>query len=166
MTVNRYPGLALAKLAEQAEVDESLVRYHVRILEEAALVRSEEEGGHRRVFPLERTKAGAKSALDERERRWLALLRRPPVLRAVVALLDEEPLRAGELADACGVSASTASHHIKRMEEGGLVAITREGRSRLIRLADRKRVMGLLAEHPPPEDLVQGFVEAWDDLGF
>lgn len=165
LTVNRYPGLELARLAREADVDESLARYHVRVLEKANLVRSQEEGGHRRIFPLERTKAGAKSPLSETERTWLALLRRPPVLRAVVALLNEEPLAAGELADACGVSASTASHHISRMEEGGLVDVTREGRSRKISLHDRKRVLGLLAEHPPPEDLVQGFVDAWDDLG-
>lgn len=165
LTVNRYPGLELSRLAREAGVDESLARYHVRILEEANLVRSQEEGGHRRVFPLERTKAGSKSPLDETEREWLALMRRPPILRAVVALLNDEPLAAGELADACGVSASTASHHISRMEEGGLVDVTREGRSRQIRLADRKRVLSLVAEHPPPEDLVQGFIEAWDDLG-
>lgn len=165
LTVNRYPGLELARLAREADVDESLVRYHVRILEEADLVRSEQEGGHRRIFPLERTKAGATSPLDETERAWIALLRRPPILRAVVALLDHGPLAAGELAEACGVSASTASHHISRMEEGQLVDVERKGRSRVISLHDRERVLGLLAEHPPPRDLVQGFIEAWDDLG-
>jgi DNA-binding transcriptional ArsR family regulator len=165
LTVNRYPGLTLARLAREADVDESLARYHVRILEDAKLVRSEEEGGHRRIFPLEKTKAGARDPLDERDRQWLALLRRPPILRAVVALLHEEPMNAGGLAEACGVSRSTASHHISRMEEGEIVAIEREGRSRMISLADRERVVGLLAEHPPPPDMVQGFIEAWDDLG-
>jgi len=165
LAVNRYPGLELARVAREAGVDKNLARYHVRVLEESNLVRSEEEGGNRRIFPLERTKAGARDPLDETERQWLSLLRRPPILRAVVALLDDEPLAAGELADACGVSASTASHHISRMEEGGLVDVAREGRSRQIRLADRDRVIGLLAEHPPPEDLVQGFIDAWDDLG-
>lgn len=82
-----------------------------------------------------------------------------------MALLDEEPLAAGELAEACGVSASTASHHISRMQEGELIYVERKGRSRQIRLADREKVLGLLAEHPPPDDMVQGFVEAWDDLG-
>lgn len=165
LTVNRYPGLELAELARQAEVDESLARYHVRVLENAQLVRSQEEGGHRRIFPLERTKAGAAQTLDEQDREWLSLLRRPPILRAVVALLDQGPLAAGELADACGVSASTASHHISRMEEGKLVDVQRKGRSRVIGLFDRERVIGLLAEHPPPETLVQDFIEAWDELG-
>lgn len=165
LTVNRYPGLTLARLARESEVDESLVRYHVRVLDDAGMVRSEEEGGHRRVFPVERTKAGVSNPLDEQARQWLSLLRRPPILRAVVALLHEGPLAAGELADACGVSASTASHHISRMDEGELVAIQRKGRSRVISLADRDRVLDLLAEHPPPPDVVQGFIEAWDDLG-
>lgn len=165
LTVNRYPGLTLAKLAREADVDESLARYHVRVLEDAKLVRSEEEGGHRRIFPLEKTKAGAANPLDEEARQWLALLRRPPILRAVVALLHDAPLNAGELAEACGVSRSTASHHISRMEEGEIIGIEREGRARMISLADRQRVLGLLAENPPPPDMVQGFIEAWDDLG-
>lgn len=165
LSVNRYPGLELSRLAKEAGVDESLVRYHVRVLEDADLVRSEEEGGHRRIFPLERTMAGSANPLDETGRTWLSLLRRPPILRAVVALLNQEPLKAGELADACGVSASTASHHISRMEEGELIGVEREGRARMIRLKDRERVLDLLSEHPPPDDLVQGFVEAWDDLG-
>lgn len=165
LTVNRYPGLTLARLARQAGVDESLARYHVRVLEDNHLVRSEEEGGHRRIFPLEKTKAGAANPLDERDRQWLALLRRPPILRAVVAILHEGPLNAGELAEACGVARSTASSHISRMEEGELIDIERDGRSRVIHLADREHVLGLLAEHPPPEDMVQDFIEAWDDLG-
>jgi DNA-binding transcriptional ArsR family regulator len=165
LTVNRYPGLTLARLAREADVDESLARYHVRVLEDANLVRSEEEGGHRRIFPLEKTKAGAQNPLDETDRQWLALLRRPPILRAVVALLHEGPLNAGELAEACGVSRSTASHHISRMEDGEIVDIERDGRLRMISVADRERVLGLLAEHPPPPDMVQDFIEAWDDLG-
>jgi predicted transcriptional regulator len=165
LTVNRYPGLTIAELAREADVDESLTRYHVRVLEDASLVRSEEEGGHRRIFPLEKTKAGAANPLDDTDRQWLALLRRPPILRAVVALLDQGPLNAGELAEACGVARSTASSHIKRMEEGDLAQAKRDGRARVIHLTDRERVLELLAENPPPDDLVQGFVEAWDDLG-
>lgn len=166
LAINRYPGLALARIGEEAGLDEDLVRYHVRVLERAALVRSEADGPRRRVYPMARTAVGSVSALDQRERRVLGLLRKPAVLRVVVALLEQDQLSAGELADRCGISPSTASHHIKRLEAEGVVGVKREGRQRLVGLADRGLVMRLLAEHPPPKDLVQDFIETWDDLGF
>lgn len=166
VVLNRYPGLTMAGLARQADLDEDLVRYHVRVLEKAGLARSQRQEGHRRVYPLERTAAGSKSPLDEEDRLLLGLLRRPPVLRATVALLEQGPLAAGELADACGIAPSTMSHHLARMEEGDLVRAERKGRSRVIGLVDPDRVLTLLSEHPPPEDLVQDFIEAWDELGF
>ncbi len=165
VTINRYPGLTLAELARTAGYDESLARYHVRVLEKAGLARSETQSEHRRIYPLKRTEAGSASPLSPQDKQLITLLRRPPVLRAVVALLDQGPLTAGELADACGVAASTASHHISRMRDEELIHVKKDGRSRIIHLADRDRVLHLLAEHPPPDDLVQDFVEAWDDLG-
>lgn len=165
LAVHRYPGLELSRIARLAGVDEDVVRYHVRVLEEAGLVRAEEEGARRRVYPLERTSAGAVSPLTRDERRIVGMLRRPATLRAVVALLEHGELSAGGLARACSISPSTASHHIKALEEAALITVRREGRERLIALADRALVLRLLTDYPPPRDLVQGFLEAWDELG-
>lgn len=166
VTVNRYPGLTVARLARTAEIDEDLVRYHLRVLEKAGLVRTERQEGHRRVFPLQRTEAGSASPLTPEDRELLSLLRRPPILRAVVALIERGPLNAGDLADACGVSRSTMSHHISTMDTEGLIEIERQGRSRVMDLKDRDRILQVLAEHPPPDNLVQDFVETWENIGF
>jgi len=165
LAVQRYAGLPLAGLAKEAGLDEDLVRYHVRVLERAGMARTEEEGGMRRVYPLEATPYGTVSPLTPEQRQLLGVLRRPAVLRAVVALLDRGPLAVGELALACGVRPSTASHHLRSMEQAGLVHVESKGRERIVQLRDRDGVLRLLADHPPPRDLVQGFVEAWDDLG-
>lgn len=166
VTINRYPGLTVAGLSRTAEMDEDLVRYHLRILEKAGLARSERQEGHRRVFPLERSEVGSASPLDEEERQMLGLLRRPPILRAVVALIEQGPLNAGDLAEACGVSRSTMSHHIGTMDTEGLIEIERQGRSRVMYLKDRDRLLQLLADHPPPENLVQDFIDTWENIGF
>jgi DNA-binding transcriptional ArsR family regulator len=57
--------------------------------------------------------------------------------RAVMltALLDGRPLAAGELARLAGVSAATASAHLARLLQGGLVAVESQGRHRYYRLA-------------------------------
>ena len=51
------------------------------------------------------------------------------------ALMSGRALTAGELARAAGVSASTASEHLGRLRDGGLVEVATQGRHRYFRLA-------------------------------
>lgn len=53
----------------------------------------------------------------------------------LTALLDGRPLAAGELARTAGVTAQTASAHLGRLLDGGLVTVVRQGRHRYYRLA-------------------------------
>ena len=51
----------------------------------------------------------------------------------ILAILDEhEAIEIGALARALGIAASTATHHIARLEHAGLVARVRCGRSALV----------------------------------
>src|SRR5437660_64597 len=51
------------------------------------------------------------------------------------ALLPDRPLAAGELARLAGVSAATASFHLSKLLDGGMIAVARQGRHRYYRLA-------------------------------
>jgi DNA-binding transcriptional ArsR family regulator len=53
----------------------------------------------------------------------------------LTALLDGRPLAAGELAKTAGVSAATASSHLGKLLDGGLVSVVKQGRHRYYRLA-------------------------------
>jgi DNA-binding transcriptional ArsR family regulator len=56
--------------------------------------------------------------------------------RIVTALLGGRAIPAGELARAAGVSASTASEHLRVLLDAGIVAVDRVGRNRFFRLTD------------------------------
>jgi DNA-binding transcriptional ArsR family regulator len=58
--------------------------------------------------------------------------------RMLTAMLGGRALPANELAEAAGVSASTASAHLQRLTASGLVAVERQGRHRYHRLADAR----------------------------
>ena len=64
-----------------------------------------------------------------------ALLGDPARANMLLALLSGQALTAGELACEGGVSKSTASSHLARLETGGLIKQTKEGRHRYFRLA-------------------------------
>lgn len=54
----------------------------------------------------------------------------------LMALADGRALPAGELAYAAGVTAQTASSHLAKLLDGGLIAVEKQGRHRYYRLAD------------------------------
>jgi DNA-binding transcriptional ArsR family regulator len=70
----------------------------------------------------------------------------------LTALLEGAEQSAGELARRAGVSASTASSHLARLERGGLVACAARGRLRCFRLASPEVVelLELLGRLAPP----------------
>lgn len=64
-----------------------------------------------------------------------ALIAEPTRAAMITALLDDRPLAAGELARVAGVSPATASAHLARLLNGGLVTMIKQGRHRYYRLA-------------------------------
>lgn len=64
-----------------------------------------------------------------------ALLAEPARAAMLLALTDGTARPADELAQAAGVGAATASAHLKRLLEGGLLAVHVQGRHRYYRLA-------------------------------
>ncbi len=64
-----------------------------------------------------------------------ALMADPARAAMLGALLGGSPLAAGELSQVAGVSPATASAHLARLLDGGLVTVTKQGRHRYYRLA-------------------------------
>ena len=80
-----------------------------------------------------------------------SLLAEPTRAAMLTALLDDRPLAAGELARLAGVTPATASAHLARLLDGGLVTVVRQGRHRYYRLAGPEiaAVMEALAHLSP-----------------
>ena len=76
------------------------------------------------------------------------------------ALLSGRPLAAGELARLSGVSAATASFHLAKLLDGGMIAVARQGRHRYYRLAGHQvaaalEAIGLISAPLPVRSLRQ-----------
>jgi DNA-binding transcriptional ArsR family regulator len=78
-----------------------------------------------------------------------ALIGDPARANMLTALLDGRALTASELAEAGGIAAPTASGHLARLVDAGLMAVRRQGRHRYFRLSGPdvaealERLMGL-----------------------
>ena len=89
-----------------------------------------------------------------------ALIADPTRAAILRALLPDRPLAAGELARLAGVSAATASFHLGKLLDGGLIAVARQGRHRYYRLAGHEvataiEALGLISPGLPVRTLRQ-----------
>ncbi|MDN7672446.1 helix-turn-helix transcriptional regulator [Burkholderia oklahomensis] len=71
------------------------------------------------------------------------LIADPARLAILVSLLDGRARPAGELARAAGVTAQTASSHLGKLLDGGLLAVETEGRHRYYRLSSPQVAVAL-----------------------
>jgi DNA-binding transcriptional ArsR family regulator len=89
-----------------------------------------------------------------------ALIADPTRAAILRALLPDRPLAAGELARLGGVSAATASFHLAKLLDGGMIAVARQGRHRYYRLAGHEvaaalEALGLISPALPVRTLRQ-----------
>jgi DNA-binding transcriptional ArsR family regulator len=89
-----------------------------------------------------------------------ALIADPTRAAILRALVPDRPLAAGELARLAGVSAATASFHLAKLLEGGMIAVARQGRHRYYRLAGHEvaaalEALGLIGAALPVRTLRQ-----------
>lgn len=164
-TVLQYPGLHAAELARQAQVGEPTTRYHLHVMTKLGLAKEVEERGYLRYYPAKPSEEAQKMPLGRNEKAALAVLRRPVPLRIVLALLGEgEPCSMGWVAEQAGVSNGTATYHVKNLQKAEVVEVVRRHRERLATVRDPLWTTRLLRDYPPPRDVVEGFVELWDNL--
>jgi DNA-binding transcriptional ArsR family regulator len=78
----------------------------------------------------------------------------------LIALLDEKALPAGELARLAGISAQSASGHLSKLVDGGLLRAEISGRQRLYRIAKPEvayalEALGTIATASPVRNIVR-----------
>lgn len=162
--VEEFPGLHLSELARQCGLETNHAKYHLAYLERHGLVSSRMEGATQVFFPRREGPLGPQEAIAADDKAVLALLRQPVPLHAVLVLLDRGECSHADLDAAVPVSRTTLHYHMGKLERAGVVASHKEGKQRRYRLADEGRILGLLVRYRPPDQLVAGFLEAWEAL--
>lgn len=160
LLVEEYPGLHLREIQRRAGTSAMLAEYHLNILEKLGLITSSTRGRYRDFFPVR----SVPMQLNEADRRWLGLLRRPAILRITLLLLESGALRPIQLARSLHLVPSTAAYQFKLMEDAGLAAVERRGNRSIIRLTDAARILEILRTYHPSPDAVSSYAEVWANV--
>ncbi|MFW6141895.1 MAG: winged helix-turn-helix transcriptional regulator [Candidatus Saliniplasma sp.] len=155
--IKEYPGLNMRAIERKTGMVLNLVKYHLQKLEEMELVNKIEEEGYNRYYP----EKYPGERLDYKDKRLLGLLRNETPLGIVVYLLNNRgKAKHKEIRDALDLPASTLSYHLKKLKRKNVIKKT----DSFYKIIDEKHISHLLLEYGPPDDVVERFVEVWEDF--
>lgn len=152
--IESHPGIHFRELARTLDLATGQVQYHLARLDGVC---QESVNGRTHYYA---------SSFDAWERRAIAFLRRETARDILVALLERETARPGEVADHLDIARSTLEHHLDRLVEHDIVEKQRDGTRVLLRLARPEATVELLATVDPtvPDRLSDRFTRLLDRL--
>jgi predicted transcriptional regulator len=153
--IRAHPGLHLRELERRLGTGLGDLRHHLRVLEDAGFVISQDDGYRTTYFPVR--------GFHHSDARLVALLRQGTPRRILLALLEGVELGFHELREAVKVSKSTLSFHLAKLVEASLVdASQRDGRNRY-GLRDPSRLTQVLSQNKESflDAAIDRVVAAW-----
>ncbi len=161
--VRASPGYHLREIARATNLSITLVDYHLRFLEKHELVTSAMDGEYKRFYPRYAVgDAEARPALSEREKLALGFLRQRVPLMVVSFLMEREAAHHKEVLGHVPVSASTLTHHLKKLANAGVVVKDMDQR---YRVADGREIARLMVTYDlATPDQVDAFVRVWGEF--
>ncbi len=154
--IEKYPGLHMREIKRRVGLSMNLVRYHIYELKKYNLVSEVKKDGYKRYYP----KRGRK-VIEKKDKEIIGYLRKKIPLSVVIYLLNKgDATSHGEMAEELNISASTLSYHLEKMIEGDVL----ERKGRKYELVDPGHMMELLTHYKPPQDVIDEFIDLWDDL--
>ncbi len=153
--IGAYPGLHLRELARQASISEALAGYHMRHFVSEGLIEGVEDGNYLRLFATQGRRP------RDPDQQTIAVLRQRIPLQIVLLLLERKAATHGEIASELDLAKSTASYHLAKLVEHGVVA---DAAGRAFAVRDRTHIMRLLDTWRPTSALSENFEATWAGL--
>ncbi|MBI5355054.1 MAG: winged helix-turn-helix transcriptional regulator [Candidatus Aenigmarchaeota archaeon] len=149
------PGIHLRDIPGKLSLPLGVVQYHIKFLEDIDAIKAEREAGYVRFFP---------SGMGRKERTALSALRNRSRRRILLHLLASPGATHEELTLKIGLSPSTVSWHLKKLEESGIITLDNESKNTAYRINDRDVIIRMVIAYRESffDKLIENFVSMWD----
>lgn len=155
--IRSRPGTYMREIERESGLQVGVLTYHLRVLTEAGMVRTVEEGNHLRYFLAD--------GFILTDRRTIAHLRNRSTRALLMNVLDKGTIDFKELRSALGISKSTLSYHLKRLSSAGIVLVTKDDGTK-ISIVDPIGTINMLVwvAEDIERDSADALIDIWDRL--
>src|SRR3989338_3576116 len=154
--VHRNAGIYFREIERKSKFSTGHVQYHLSHLVRSGLLKEEKIGNHVRYFPR-------KFADDQKK--MMNLLRQRSLRHLILFLLEHPSCHHQDLVKNMGLSPSTVSWHVKRLQQEKVMSCEKQGRNRIYRLlVDKKEITNLLIAYQESffDSVVDNLIEMWE----
>lgn len=157
--VKRAPGVHLRQIQRDLDIPLGTLEYHLHQMEKRELLVTRELTRFKAYFTNE--------GLDRRDRDILYFLRQTMPRRLALLVADRPGISFGQLKQAVPIAASTVSFHLKKLLDAGIIVEGKDGREKVFEAVEPVRIQRLIIEYRKSfvDDVVEGFADAWLDIG-
>jgi predicted transcriptional regulator len=153
--VLKYAGCHFREIERKAGLSTGSVQYHLGYLVKKGLLKVEKEGSNSRYFPV---------SVASGNKKVLGLLRQKSVRQILLFILKSKKCHHKDLVVFTGLSASTVSWHLRKLDEAKVITAVKKGRETSYSVVDVDQVIGLLVTYKTSfvDVLVDNVVDMWE----
>ena len=156
-TIKRNPGLHFRELQRRVGIATGALQYHLDYLAKKHLVKSEKETKFIRYYLIRQ---------QFEDTALMSLLRQESMRKILVFLTQKRFATSNTISEGIGLSPSTASWHLEKLAQSGIVEKAKRGRRTFYKVIDKDRVANLLVDYRKSflDEMVNNFVEVWEEI--
>lgn len=155
--IEEFPGLHMRAIQRKTDLDLNLVKYHIGKLKQNGLISEMKEKGYKRYYP----EGPTKKKVDYKDKKILSILRKEKPFAIIIYMLNKGGKSSHkDISEDLDIPASTLSYHLKKLEEKDIL----EKKNRKYIVKNEKHISWLLMEYEPPKDIIDDYIDAWEDF--
>jgi predicted transcriptional regulator len=159
MHINNIPGIRYRELLRLTGLSNGVLAYHLNALEKSFQIRVDRQ---REI----RTTRYYSIIIPTQESDILRQLRNNVSRQIIKFILDNDLCTFHEIVEHLGKAASTASWHLKRLKQGGLVSVKYGGEYQLYQLVNREQVYNVISKYKKTfvDNVINNYTEMVEEL--
>jgi predicted transcriptional regulator len=155
--IEQNPGIRYRELLRLTGLVNGVLTYHVAALEKSGTIKVDRQSRMTRYYPV---------SVPENESNVLKYVRHEPARQIVLFILDHNLCTFNEIVDHLDKAPSTASSHLKRLKDAGIISVRYGEHYQLYRLADKELVAEVLSKYRASfaDKVVDNYAEMMEEL--
>jgi len=154
--VKKFAGSHFREIERKSKFPTGTVKYHLSYLVKNELIIEEKDGNNIRYFP---------KTFNSENSRLLGFLRQKTIRKIILFILENNNCNHEQVVKAVGVSASTVSWHLKKLEQNNIIGFIKKGRKTFYNiLIDKEEIIKLLITYQESffDSVVDRVIDMWE----